>query len=168
MFFARAYCHRHDELAGFGLADRCQRTCTHVHDVGVDIAVLRVRNVDERLGLRHGCNSNYTQEREHAAHRSTPWRFHFSLPALSRLAAFNSFLKGQECRPHPLRTCYRKRSQARLYSSASRFVRCRGLVKPGNSPVGPAGKAFLRAAFLPPASGKTHMATTKKNAVIMM
>src|SRR5262252_4114417 len=108
MFFARAYCHRHDELAGFGLADRCQRTCTHVHDVRVDIAVLSVRNVDERLGLRHGCNSNYTQEREHVARRSTPWRF---LSLSLGLAAFKWFLKRQERRPHPLRTCYRKRSR---------------------------------------------------------
>src|SRR5215471_19789298 len=168
MFFARAYCHRHDELAGFGLADRCQRTCTHVHDVGVDIAVLSVRNVDERLGLRHGCNSNYTQEREHVARRSTPWCFHFSLPELSGLAAFKWFLKRQERRPHPLRTCYRKRSQARSYSLASRFVPCRGPEGPETHPLGPRETPFFVPPFLPPASGKTHIATTKKKAVIMM
>jgi len=41
-FFVRAYRHWHDQFGCIGFADWRQRTAARVHDVGIDIAVLRV------------------------------------------------------------------------------------------------------------------------------
>ncbi len=45
-----AHRHRHHQLGRLGLADWRERAARLVHDVGVDVAVLVVRHVDERLG----------------------------------------------------------------------------------------------------------------------
>src|SRR5262245_15059413 len=46
------------------------------------MAVLRVRHVDKCLGLGHRNHPGYKQKRERNARRSSPWHFHFALPAL--------------------------------------------------------------------------------------
>ena len=80
VFFARAHRHRHDQFGGLGLADRRQRAGARIHHVGVDISVLRVRHVDERLGHGHRGHSDYKQQRERDASRCIPWQFHFCSP----------------------------------------------------------------------------------------
>src|SRR5215470_5175338 len=78
VLFIRAHRHRHDQFAGLGLANRRERAGARIHGIGVDIAVLRIRHVDECLGGADRGSSDCKQQREREAPRSTPWCFHFS------------------------------------------------------------------------------------------
>ena len=90
VLFVRAHCHRHDQLAGLGFADQCERAGARVHAVGVDIAVLRIRHIDECLGGTYRRHSKQQCQRE--ARRSTPWRFHFDPPwACQRCGVLGAF-----------------------------------------------------------------------------
>ena len=72
VLFVRAHCHRHDQFAGLGLANRRERAGARIHGIGVDIAVLRIRHVDECLGGADRDCSDCKQEREREAPCSTP------------------------------------------------------------------------------------------------